>query len=217
MTFLDELLSSINDKKYFKDLTLKLENEYKHFKVFPSKDNLFNAFKYFSSKQLKVIIFGQDPYYRENQANGLAFAVNKECKTPPSLKNIFKEVSDDFNVEFSEDKTLKYLANQGVLLLNTRLSVKEGEPLSHNFPEYNLLIKDIIDYTNTLNQPIVVLLWGNHAKKYERLFTNNNRLILLANHPSPLSANRGGWFGCKHFSKTNDYLIANNIKPIEWF
>ena len=179
---------------------------------------MFNAFKYCTVNDLKVVIIGQDPYHEPHQAMGLCFAVNHGVALPPSLKNIYKEIENEYHVDMSkQDGDLTYLAKQGVLLLNSILSVEKGKPLSHNIKEYELFFKDILSFINTLNKPIVFLLWGGYAKSLSKYLTNPNFLILKANHPSPLSANRGGWFNNNHFRLCNEYLIKNNLTPIKWY
>ena len=148
---------------------------------------------------------------------GLSFSVPSTCKVPPSLKNIYKEIEDDCNeIFFNKDGDLTYLANQGVLLLNSILTVEQGKPLSHNIKEYDELYHNILKELDELDYPFVFMLWGGNAKKQSVYLKNPKHLVLCANHPSPLSANRGGFFGCKHFSKANQFLIQNGIEPIIW-
>lgn len=214
----NELFEKIKLQEYAKTLKLFLDEEYKNKIIYPPRKEMFNAFKYCTVNDLKVVIIGQDPYHEPHQAMGLCFAVNHGVALPPSLKNIYKEIENEYHVDMSkQDGDLTYLAKQGVLLLNSILSVEKGKPLSHNIKEYELFFKDILSFINTLNKPIVFLLWGGYAKSLSKYLTNPNFLILKANHPSPLSANRGGWFNNNHFKLCNEYLIKNNLTPIKWY
>ena len=217
MEYFKNLFNTLKEKDYFKELNSFLDKEYSKYTIYPKKEEIFNAFSFFNEKDLKVVIIGQDPYPNKGQANGLAFSVNKGIKLPPSLINIYKEMEIEFNcvMDFNNGD-LTYLAKQGVLLLNPILTVKEKEPLSHKNKLYDNLFKDIMKYLDSLDQNIVFLLWGNNAKKYDKLITNKKRLVIKTNHPSPLSANRGGWFNSNCFYNTNKYLENNNIKPIYW-
>lgn len=214
----NELFEKIKLQEYAKTLKLFLDEEYKNKIIYPPRKEMFNAFKYCTVNDLKVVIIGQDPYHEPHQAMGLCFAVNHGVALPPSLKNIYKEIENEYHVDMSkQDGDLTYLAKQGVLLLNSILSVEKGKPLSHNIKEYELFFKDILSFINTLNKPIVFLLWGGYAKSLSKYLTNPSFLILKANHPSPLSANRGGWFNNNHFRLCNEYLIKNNLTPIKWY
>lgn len=214
----NELFEKIKLQEYAKTLELFLDEEYKNKIIYPPRKEMFNAFKYCPIDKLKVVIIGQDPYHEPHQAMGLCFAVNHGVALPPSLKNIYKEIENEYHVDMSkQDGDLTYLAKQGVLLLNSILSVEKGKPLSHNIKEYELFFKDILSFINTLNNPIVFLLWGGYAKSLSKYLTNPNFLILKANHPSPLSANRGGWFNNNHFKLCNEYLTKNNLTPIKWY
>ena len=205
------------EKAYFRKLEEFLDNEYKNKVIYPPRDLVFNAFSLCPLDKIKVVIIGQDPYHEPNQAMGLSFSVPSTCKVPPSLKNIYKEIEDDCNeIFFNKDGDLTYLANQGVLLLNSILTVEKGKPLSHNIKEYEELYHNILKELDELDYPFVFMLWGGNAKKQSVYLKNPKHLVLCANHPSPLSANRGGFFGCKHFSKTNQFLIQNGIEPIIW-
>ena len=182
--------------------------------ISPAIENIFNAFKYCNFESTKVVIFGQDPYFQSGIANGLAFSVNEDQKIPASLKNIYKEINDDVGPSKNKSGCLKSWAKQGVLLLNTALTVEVSKPGSHSNIGWDNFIYDIIKLIN--NKPnVVFILWGNHAQKYIRYLNNKNHLILYGPHPSPLSAYRG-FFGSKHFSKCNNYLIRNNLKEIDW-
>ena len=205
------------EKAYFRKLEEFLDNEYKNKVIYPPRDLVFNAFSLCPLDKIKVVIIGQDPYHEPNQAMGLSFSVPSTCKVPPSLKNIYKEIEDDCNeIFFNKDGDLTYLANQGVLLLNSILTVEQGKPLSHNIKEYEELYHNILKELDELDYPLVFMLWGGNAKKQSVYLKNPKHLVLCANHPSPLSANRGGFFGCKHFSKANQFLTENGIEPIIW-
>ena len=204
-------------KAYFRRLEEFLDNEYKNKVIYPPRDLVFNAFSLCPLDKIKVVIIGQDPYHEPGQAMGLSFSVPSTCKVPPSLKNIYKEIEDDCNeIFFNKDGDLTYLANQGVLLLNSILTVEQGKPLSHNIKEYEELYHNILKELDELDYPLVFMLWGGNAKKQSVYLKNPKHLVLCANHPSPLSANRGGFFGCKHFSKANQFLTENGIEPIIW-
>lgn len=205
------------EKAYFRKLEEFLDNEYKNKVIYPPRDLVFNAFSLCPLDKIKVVIIGQDPYHEPGQAMGLSFSVHSTCKVPPSLKNIYKEIEDDCNeIFFNKDGDLTYLANQGVLLLNSILTVEQGKPLSHNIKEYDELYHNILKELDALDYPLVFMLWGGNAKKQSVYLKNPKHLVLCANHPSPLSANRGGFFGCKHFSKANQFLTENGIEPIIW-
>ena len=192
-----------------------IKNEIENGKeISPKIDNIFNAFKYCSFSSAKVVIFGQDPYFQRGFANGLAFSVNKNQTVPASLRNIYKEIENDIGYVSNKDGCLENWAKQGVLLLNSSLSVEVLKPGSHSNIGWDKFIIDIIKTLNKKNK-IVFILWGNHAKKYLKYIDNDNNLILSAAHPSPFSAYRG-FFGSKHFSRCNSYLKKNNLKQIKW-
>ena len=213
----EEVFKKIKSKDYAISLSKFLDSEYANHKIYPERKNMFNAFKLTPLEDVKVVIFGQDPYHEEGQAMGLSFSVPDNIKTPPSLINIYKEIEIEYNtVIYNKGGDLTYLAKQGVLLLNTILTVREHLPMSHNIKEYNLFMQDIIEVLNNLDQPIVFLLWGGPAKRLAVHLTNKNHLVLTATHPSPLGANQGGWFNSNIFRKTNDFLVKNGVKPINW-
>ena len=213
----EEVFKEIKTKDYALKLSSFLDEEYQKHTIYPERKNMFNAFKLTPLENVKVVIFGQDPYHEPGQAMGLAFSVPDNIKTPPSLINIYKEIEIEYNtVIFNKGGDLTYLAKQGVLLLNTILTVREHLPMSHNIKEYNLFMQDILDVLNKVDQPIVFLLWGGAAKGLEKYLTNKNHLILKATHPSPLGANQGGWFNSNIFLKTNEFLEKNGVKPINW-
>lgn len=209
-----EVLSNRFDLEYKKELFSWLENEYATKTVFPPKEKVFNALNYVPLKDVKVVIIGQDPYHTAGQADGLAFSCHNG--TPqPSLKNIFKEISADLGILMSDSTDLTPWAEQGVLLLNTSLTVIEHLPASHSNKLWHKFTTEVVKILNEQNQPIVFILWGNHAKSFIPLLNNPNHLILQSAHPSPFSA-YNGFFGCKHFSKCNDFLSQHNISPINW-
>lgn len=213
----EEVFKNIKSKDYAIQLSKFLDEEYAHHRIYPERKNMFNAFKLTPLQDVKVVIFGQDPYHEPGQAMGLAFSVPDNIKTPPSLINIYKEIEIEYNtLIMNKGGDLTYLAKQGVLLLNTILTVREHLPMSHNIKEYNLFMQDIIEVLNNLDQPIVFLLWGGPAKRLAVHLTNKNHLVLTATHPSPLGANQGGWFNSQIFRKTNDFLVKNGVKPINW-
>jgi uracil-DNA glycosylase len=178
---------------------------------------VYQAFKLTKPKDLKVVIIGQDPYHNPGQAMGMSFSVPRGIEPPPSLINIYKEIEDDLGVKMDfGNGDLTPWAMQGVLLLNAYLTVRAGLPLSHKRVEYDQFINDVMVYLDTLDQPIVFMLWGGFAKKFEPLIKNPKHLILKAVHPSPLSANHGGWFGRHLFSQCNRYLTDQGVKTIDW-
>lgn len=203
------------DKDYFHYIYQFLEEEYQQNTVFPAKEKVFSAFQYCTFDNLKVVLLGQDPYHGKNQANGLAFSVNESEKLPPSLKNIFKELHDDLGVVPTKNGNLEHWAKQGVLLLNTTLTVQEKSPNSHQNIGWNLFTDEVIQTISSKKKHVVFLLWGNHAIQKASLIDKTKHLILISPHPSPFSAHKG-FFGNKHFSKTNDYLISKGIQKIDW-
>lgn len=207
-------LKEEKEKEYYISLMKNVEEEYSKHLCHPEYKNIFNAFDLTSIDDLKVVILGQDPYHEIDQAHGLAFSVLCK-KLPPSLVNIYKEMSSDLGVEVNQDGNLDYLAKQGVLLLNTILSVRNGQALSHKAFGWEIFTDNVIKYLNTIDKPIVFILWGGNAISKTKLLNNPKHFIITSPHPSPLSSYRG-FFGSKPFSKTNDFLIKNNIKPINW-
>jgi uracil-DNA glycosylase len=184
--------------------------------LYPKFDKIFEAFRYFDLDQTKVVILGMDPYINEGQAMGLSFSVPPNVKIPPSLKNIYKEIETDLALDISHRTgDLTDWTKQGVLLLNSILTVQKGFSGSHKGLGWQKLTDAVISKLNELNKPIVYLLWGNYAKEKGSLITNKKQLVLRASHPSPFSASNG-FFGCKHFSKTNEFLIKNSEKEIDW-
>lgn len=200
--------------EYKRELFSWLESEYATKTIFPPKEKVFSALNHVPINNAKVVIIGQDPYHTYGQADGLAFSCHNG--TPqPSLKNIFKEINADLGIEMSSSTDLTPWAKQGVVLLNTSLTVIEHMPASHSNELWHTFTREIVKILNELNQPIVFMLWGNHAKSFLPLLNNPNHLILTSAHPSPFAA-YNGFFGNKHFSKCNDFLIQHNITPIDW-
>ena len=212
----NKILEKELKKDYFISLLKTTQNNYNNNKCFPEKKNIFSAFNHCSFEKLKVVIIGQDPYHGINQANGLSFSVNSNEKLPPSLKNIFIEINNDLKTTIRTNGDLADWANQGVLLLNSILSVERGKPGSHSKLGWETFTNQVIKIISKSKKNVVFMLWGGYAKKKEKLIFENNHLILKTGHPSPLSANRGYWFGNKHFSKCNSFLEKKDIEPIEW-
>ena len=202
-------------KKYFQKINSEVNNCSSNGLLCPKKENILKAFEVTNFTDLKIVILGQDPYHGNDQANGLAFAVNENQKTPPSLSNIFKEIKNDLNHHTQTKKNLEFWAKQGVLLLNSSLTVKLGTANSHSNLGWDLFTNNILKEISLLKNKVVFILWGNYAQKKEILIDFKKHLILKAPHPSPLSAYRG-FFGCKHFSKANEFLKSNHLKEIIW-
>ncbi len=199
---------------YYKKLMSFVRYEYENHECHPNYDDIWNAFKLTPLDEVKVVILGQDPYHNYNQAHGLSFSVL--CKElPPSLKNIYKEMESDLNIKVHQNGDLTYLSKQGVLLLNTILTVRHSSPLSHQNKGWEILTDRVIELLNKQDRPIVFVLWGNNAKKKKNMLNNPKHLILSSAHPSPLSA-YNGFFNSKPFSKINEFLKNNNIEPIKW-
>ncbi len=210
----DNVLKDEYKKEYFINLEKFIEDEYKNKIIYPPKEQIYSAFEYTSFDKVKVVILGQDPYYKENQANGLAFSVKNGVKVPPSLKNIYKELYSDLGIT-NKGGDLSAWAKQGVLLLNTSLTVVKDKPNSHKNIGWEIFTYEVLKQLNKKEDSIVFIFWGNNAILKERFITNKKHLVLKAPHPSPLSAYKG-FFGCSHFSKTNDFLRKNNIDIIDW-
>jgi len=210
----DEFLDNERKQEYFKELMSKVDEEYKNYTCYPEYKNIFHALEVTDMSNIKVVILGQDPYHEPDQAHGLAFSVLCK-KLPPSLKNIYKEFESDLVVEVNQDGNLDYLAKQGVLLLNTVLTVRKGEAFSHKSFGWEIFTDHVIASVNKLDQPIVFILWGSPAQSKEKLLNNPKHLIIKSAHPSPLSAYRG-FFGSKPFSKANEFLKSNDVAEIEW-
>lgn len=211
-----KILENEMGKKYFQDLIYFIKNQYVDKICYPPSDLIFSAFNHCSLDNIKVVIIGQDPYHGPNQANGLCFSVDSKLKNPPSLINIFKEISNNLNCEIRKNGNLLDWSKQGVLLLNSVLTVEKGFPGSHSGKGWEIFTDYILKLISTNKKNVVFILWGGYAKKKENLITKKNNLILKAGHPSPLSANRGHWFGNKHFIKCNDYLVQKGLESIKW-
>lgn len=211
----DLILNEEFNKDYYQNLRKFLDKEYASKKIFPLPQNIYSALRNTSYKDTKVLILGQDPYHEENQAHGLSFSVNKGVAIPPSLINIYKEMKDDVNTYIPNNGYLMPLAKQGVLLLNTILTVEAHKANSHANKGWEILTDAIISKLNDKQEPMVFILWGRNARNKKALITNNKHLIIESAHPSPLSA-YNGFFGSKPFSKTNNFLIKNNLTPINW-
>ncbi|MGB5554865.1 MAG: uracil-DNA glycosylase [Flavobacteriaceae bacterium] len=203
-------------KAYFKTLTHFVEQEYATYTCYPSKESIFAAFDHASFEETKVVILGQDPYHGADQANGLCFSVNETIKHPPSLINIFKEIAQDLEKPYPTSGNLERWADQGVLLLNATLTVRAHEAGSHQGRGWEIFTDAVIRQISLKKEGVVFLLWGGYAKKKATLIDKTKHHILTSGHPSPLSANRGHWFGNKHFSATNRLLQKQGKTPIQW-
>lgn len=210
----DVVLKEEYEKNYFKNTAMFINKEYKEKIVYPPKRDILRALKLTDYNDVKVVILGQDPYHGENEANGLSFSVNEGIKLPPSLKNIYKELYDDLGITKTTGDLTSW-ANQGVLLLNSVLTVLKDTPTSHSKIGWQEYTDAIIKKLNEREKPIVFILWGNYARSKKNLITNKRHYIIESPHPSPFSAN-SGFFGSRPFSKTNEFLKKNNIKEIEW-
>lgn len=209
-----EVLKEEFQQPYFLDLKKKLLEEKKRYTIFPPSDEIFQAYNLTPFDKVKVVIIGQDPYHGPGQAHGLCFSVKKGVKPPPSLVNIFKELHDDLGMPEPNHGDLTDWAKQGVFLLNAILTVRSHQPASHHGIGWERFTDETIKALSAKKNHLVFLLWGNFAKQKANLIDKNKHLILTAAHPSPFSAK--GFFGCKHFSKTNQYLRQHNIEPIDW-
>ncbi|MBR0466197.1 MAG: uracil-DNA glycosylase [Clostridia bacterium] len=210
----DEILKDEWQKPYYKNLRSFLKEEYRTKKIYPKAEDIFASLKNSSFADTRVVIIGQDPYHGENQAMGLCFSVKKGVPLPPSLKNIYKEMKEDVGVDNFSSGDLTPIAKQGVLLLNTTLTVREGAPKSHAGKGWEIFTDRVISEINKKETPVVFLLWGNDAKKKAKIIDNPIHFKYEAAHPSPLSVR--GFLGCKHFSLCNETLIATGQKPINW-
>ena len=208
-------LSSEFKKPYYKDLYSFVKNEYRTRIVYPPSEDIFNAYSHTPLSEVKVLILGQDPYHEPGQAHGLSFSVNPKVPAPPSLVNIYKELNSDLGLKIPNNGYLTKWADQGVMLLNTVLTVRAHQAFSHAKHGWEEFTDATIRVLNEQDRPIVYMLWGKPAQEKAKMLTNKNHLVLFAPHPSPLSAYRG-FFGCKHFSKANEFLAARGVKPIDW-
>lgn len=211
----DEILKDEFSAPYYLKLREFLKSEYSTRRIYPKMEDIYNALRYTSYKGTRVVILGQDPYHGEGQAHGLCFSVKRGVKFPPSLKNIFKELNSELGIDEPECGELIGWAKQGVLLLNTTLTVREGAPQSHKGRGWEELTDRIISILNEKREPIVFMLWGGNARAKRALITNPSHLVLECAHPSPLSA-YSGFFGCGHFREANEFLKSKGFKPIEW-
>jgi uracil-DNA glycosylase len=213
----ETLLASEFQKPYFVELMQKVEQEYAITTCFPPKELIFSAFEQFDFQDTKVVIIGQDPYHGTCEANGLCFSVNDGVAIPPSLKNIFTEINSEYDrILFPTSGNLERWAKQGVLLLNAGLTVRKDEANSHKYLKWNVFTDAVIDLINQKSENVVFLLWGSFAQKKGKLIDREKHLVLESGHPSPLSANRGMWFGNNHFKLTNAYLREKGKEEIEW-
>lgn len=215
MTTWNEILSEEMKKDYYQELLAFVQKRREEVSVFPEEKNVFRALELTPFESVKVVILGQDPYHGFGQAHGLSFSVQKGTLLPPSLRNIYKELQEDLRGELSTEGDLSHWAKQGVLLLNTVLTVEEGNANSHKGMGWERLTNRLIESLNELNHPVIFILWGKPAQDKEKLITNPSHVILKAPHPSPLSAYRG-FFGSKPFSKVNEILIQQGQTPIRW-
>ena len=211
----DNILADEWSKPYYRQLHDFLKSEYSKTRIYPDMYDIFNALRYTSFENTRAVIIGQDPYHGPGQAHGLCFSVKKGVPLPPSLVNIYKEITDDLGVAMPQHGDLTGWARQGVLLLNTVLTVRAGQPNSHKNKGWEIFTDRVISELDRKETPVVFLLWGANAEKKARVITNPIHKKLITVHPSPLSAYRG-FFGCRHFSKTNAYLTAHGIAPIDW-
>lgn len=211
----DSILEDEFKSDYYLKLREFLKNEYSNFKVYPHMNDLFNALRYTSYNDVKAVILGQDPYHGAGQAHGLCFSVKKGVPQPPSLQNIFKEIYSDLGIPPPAHGELTSWAEDGVLLLNTVLTVREGQANSHQNKGWEIFTDHVIQKLNEREKPIVFILWGRNARSKVKLITNTNHHVLESAHPSPLSA-YNGFFGNKHFSRTNEFLTSHGLNPVNW-
>lgn len=211
----DDLLADEFKKDYYIKLRGFLKSEYQNHKIYPDMYDIFNALKWTAYKDTKVVILGQDPYHEFNQAHGLAFSVKVGVNIPPSLLNMYKELHNELGLYIPNNGYLEKWARQGVMLLNSSLTVREGLANSHRNKGWEIFTSSIIERLNERDDPVIFLLWGNNAKEKNALITNQKHYVLTAAHPSPLSASRG-FFGCGHFKKTNELLVQMGKQPIDW-
>ncbi|MBQ6603504.1 MAG: uracil-DNA glycosylase [Eubacterium sp.] len=210
-----EALKPEFSKEYYKELYAKVREEYARFRVYPPASDLFSAFHMTPMEEVKAVILGQDPYHEEGQAHGLCFSVRPGIETPPSLKNIYRELETDVGCYIPNNGYLEKWARQGVLLLNTVLTVRAHQANSHKNIGWEQFTDAALSALDKEDRPMVFLLWGSHAQAKKAILSNPAHLVLTAPHPSPLSAHRG-FFGCRHFSQTNEYLEQHHLTPIDW-
>lgn len=210
----DIVLEDEMKKEYFKNLGIFVKQQYKTKTIFPPYENIFDALRFTDYNEVKVVILGQDPYHGLGEAHGLSFSVKKGVKKPPSLQNIFKELYNDLGIK-REESDLTDWAKEGILLLNSIMTVEKDKPLSHKEKGWEIFTDNIIKKLNDRKEPVVFILWGNYARSKKVLITKPQHKIIESAHPSPLSASRG-FFGSRPFSKTNEFFKKNNIKEINW-
>lgn len=211
----DKILEDEYNKEYFLKIKDMVRKEYKSKTIFPPANRVFYAFRMTSYKDTRVVILGQDPYHGENEAEGLSFSVKNGIRKPPSLNNIYKELYDDLNIPICDNGSLLKWTEEGVLLLNSVLTVEKDKAASHQGLGWEQFTDAVIKKINEKDTPVVFILWGNYARNKKELITNKKHLIIESAHPSPFSA-RNGFFGSRPFSKTNEFLKKNNIKEIDW-
>ena len=215
MNHFKDIIEEESKKDYYIKLHEFIDNEYNTKTIYPPRENIFFALKNTPYEYVKVVILGQYPYHGEGEAHGMCFSVNPGVKVPPSLQNIFKELHRDLGCKIPNNGYLLKWARQGVLMLNSVLTVQKDKPASHQGKGWEIFTDRIIEEINNKKTPVVFLLWGNFAKQKASLITNEKHLVLTSSHPSPFSV-RYGFDGCSHFSKTNKFLIQNNMSPIDW-
>ena len=212
----EEFIATEATKEYYQKLKQVVDADYENEVIYPPKEAIFNAFKYCPLDNVKVVILGQDPYHGQGQAHGLSFSVNKGIPLPPSLRNIYLELQNDVGFANPGHGDLTDWARQGVLLLNDVLTVKAGKAASHQKLGWEQFTAHAISFLSEQKEGLVFMLWGNHAIKKGKNIDRNKHLVLTSGHPSPLSANQGKWFGNRHFSQANNYLISHGKTPINW-
>ena len=211
-----EKLKDVFESTKYIELESWLNTEYATKTIYPKPENVFNALNLVKYEDVKVVIIGQDPYHNPNQAHGLSFSVEKDIQIPPSLQNIYKELSSDLQCYIPNNGNLTKWAKQGVLMLNSVLTVEKNRPNSHKGKGWEEVTGKVVERLNERQSPVIFLLWGANAKAIGKNIDKSKHFVLTAVHPSPMSANQGGWFGCKHFSKTNKILLSINKTPIDW-
>ena len=213
----NEFFKKLQNEEFCLKLNEFLNKEYRDYTCYPPRELLFNAFRLTPLDKVKVVIVGQDPYHEPGQAMGLSFSVPEGIKVPPSLVNIYKEIAQEYNAKMNfSSGDLTYLVKQGVLLLNSILSVRAHQAMSHNTEEYKQFLASVLEVLDKQTTPIVFLLWGGPARKLKGYLHNPSHLILECIHPSPLAANHGGWFGNNHFTEANRYLREHGLSEINW-
>ena len=213
----NEFFKKLQNEEFCLKLNDFLNKEYRDYTCYPPRELLFNAFRLTPLDKVKVVIVGQDPYHEPGQAMGLSFSVPEGIKVPPSLVNIYKEIAQEYNCKMNfSSGDLTYLAKQGVLLLNSILSVRAHQAMSHNTEEYKMFLANVLEVLDKQTTPMVFLLWGGPARKLKGYLHNPSHLILECIHPSPLAANHGGWFGNNHFTEANRYLREHGLSEINW-